>query len=168
MLASVLEVPATHVALLAGGGPSQLFDLVTLARRGAFFASVGDDPEKRVQYVLDEWEKIVKERDSSDKLFFGHTYRRWFSFLTRSSIGLAPLIRSKILIAQGGEDQAVDPASADALYATLLSENKRPTYLRLPHADHSFNRSDKPKGFDGWSDLWTQVLTWFLAEDPPR
>jgi pimeloyl-ACP methyl ester carboxylesterase len=45
----------THVASLAGGGPSQLFDLITLARKGAFFRDVSEEPEERVKFVLDQW-----------------------------------------------------------------------------------------------------------------
>ncbi|HRK21740.1 MAG TPA: hypothetical protein PLX06_08030, partial [Fimbriimonadaceae bacterium] len=106
MLATVLEVPATHLAILAGGGPSQLFDLITLARRGDFFASISDDPEKRVQHVLAEWDKITKDPGSHEKLFFGHTYQRWFSFLARSVNELADLTLAKVMIVQGGMDRA--------------------------------------------------------------
>lgn len=163
-----IEPRVSHVALLAGGGPSQLFDLVTLSRRGEFFRQVSEDPEKRVQYVLDQWQKILQEPDSFEKLFFGHAYRRWSSFLASSPIDELKGVRAKIFIAQGGEDKAVDPASADALFAQLFSLGKSPKYLRVEHADHSFNRSDKPKEFDGWSDLWQQVFDWFRTESPAK
>jgi pimeloyl-ACP methyl ester carboxylesterase len=48
----------THVASMAGGGPSQLFDLLALARTGTFFRHVSEDPEARVRYVLDQWSAI--------------------------------------------------------------------------------------------------------------
>src|SRR5581483_4900100 len=62
------ENPAiTHVASFAGGGPSQLFDFVTLAGARAIevwlaFADVQQDPE------------------STTRFWRGHPYRRWSSF----------------------------------------------------------------------------------------
>ena len=44
----------THVSTIAGGGGSQLHDIVSLARQGEFFDKVSPDPNERVQYVLDE------------------------------------------------------------------------------------------------------------------
>ncbi|MBC8142121.1 MAG: alpha/beta hydrolase, partial [Armatimonadetes bacterium] len=38
----------THVSTLAGGGGSQLFDVLSLARQGEFFDKVSPDPEQRV------------------------------------------------------------------------------------------------------------------------
>ena len=53
-------VPAvTHIGVLAGGGPTQLYDLAELARQGHFFAGAGNDPEERVRKVYEgftgEW-----------------------------------------------------------------------------------------------------------------
>jgi len=59
----------THVASLAGGGPSQLFDLLTLARKGNFFRNVAEDPEARVKYLLDQWQAIQSDPMSAEKLF---------------------------------------------------------------------------------------------------
>jgi pimeloyl-ACP methyl ester carboxylesterase len=155
----------THVAVLAGEGPSQLYSLLALARAGVFFTDVSSDPEQRVQYVLDRWTQIQTEPDSADKFFFGFAYRRWASFLTTSPLDELLQVRCRICLAQGSEDQAVDPTSADMLYAQLLTHGKDVTYFRVQHANHSFRHSDEPR-LDGWAAILRQVADWSAAAPP--
>lgn len=156
----------THVSTIAGGGGSQLYDIVSLARQGEFFDKVSPDPEKRVQYVLDEWKNIQADPTSADKFFFGFAYRRWSSFLASSPIEELIQTRAKIYIAQGTADKAVDPASADLLYAQIVSKNRQVTYDRVEGANHSFRIKDKPK-IDGWQELFERIDKWFAPESMP-
>lgn len=151
----------THTANLAGGGDSQLFDILSLARKGNFFMNVSSDPEARVQYVKDEWKKILADSLNTDKFFFGFTYLRWYSFAKTSCAEQLDKYNGKILIAQGLKDQNVDPVSADQLYAHLLSKNKNVVFHRIENADHSFNDPHNPS-VNGWSDEMKKILEWFL------
>jgi pimeloyl-ACP methyl ester carboxylesterase len=151
----------THVSTVAGGGVTQLFDLVSLARRGEFFDEVSPDPEIRVQYVLARWKEIEVDPTSMEKFFFGFAYRRWSTFLASSPIEELSAGRAKIYIAQGTADKAVDPVSADALYAQLVAKNKQVIYDRVEGANHSFRIKDKPKT-DGWQELFERIAKWFV------
>jgi len=115
----------SHVAVLAGGGPSQLFSLIELARKGNFFRRISENPEERVKYVIDEWRKIQSEPTSAEKFFFGFAYRRWATLLSASPMEELKESSAKIYLAQGVEDQDVDVASADALYAHLQTQGKQ-------------------------------------------
>lgn len=150
----------THVSTIAGGGASQLFDLISLARQGEFFDEVSPDAQQRVQFVLDKWKDIQSDPASAEKFFFGFAYRRWSSFLAASPIEELSATQAKIYIAQGTADKAVDPASADALYAQLVAKNKQVTYDRVEGANHSFRIKDKPKT-DGWQELFERIGKWF-------
>jgi predicted esterase len=151
----------THVASLAGGGPSQLFDLLTLTRKGNFFRDVSENPDERVKFLLDKWQAIQVDPTSAEKFFFGFAYRRWSTFLVSSPIDELLNTSAKIYIAQGAEDQAVDPASSDALYAQLLAKGKQAVYDRVEGANHSFNINSSPKT-DGWKELHKRIVMWFL------
>src|SRR5262245_27589441 len=75
--------PVTHVASLAGGGPTQLFSLAELRAR----PQKGDGPEdaaRRRQAVYDEWAKIQADPESITKFWLAHPYRRWSTFLPHS------------------------------------------------------------------------------------
>lgn len=151
----------THVATVAGGGASQLYDLISLARKGQFFEEVSPDAEARGRHMLGEWREIEADPTSAEKFFFGFAYRRWSSFLASSPIEELSLVRAKIYVAQGTADTAVDPASADALFAHLISKNNQVTYDRVEGANHSFRIIDKPKS-DGWRELFERIGEWFL------
>jgi pimeloyl-ACP methyl ester carboxylesterase len=150
----------THVASIAGGGLSQLFDILALARRGEFFDRVSDDPERRVQHVIDEWKAIQADPMNDRKFFFGFAWRRWSTFLASSPLEELADVPARIYIAQGTADLAVDVASADALHAHLLARNKPVQYDRVEGGDHSFRIEGKPE-VDGWEELFGRIGEWF-------
>lgn len=156
-----LPQAVTHVATLAGGGPSQLYDLIALARRGEFFDEVSADPEARVRYVLGRWQEIQADPSSADKFFFGFAFRRWATFLASSPMEELSRTRAKVYIAQGTADRAVDPTSADVLYAHLAAKNKQVLYDRVEGANHSFRIKERPK-VDGWRELFDRIAEWFM------
>ena len=160
-VARELGEDVTHVASLAGGGPSQLYDLISLARRGEFFAHVSSDPEERVDHVLQSWSVILEDPRAEDRFFLGFAHRRWSSFLASSPIEELRASRARVYLAQGGLDTAVDPTSADALYAQLVAAGADVTYDRLPAADHSFLSPERPDE-DGWRALFERLALWFL------
>ena len=150
----------THVSTIAGGGASQLYDLLALARRGEFFDEVSTDPERRVRFVLDKWKDIQADPENAEKFFFGFAHRRWSTFLAASPIEELSRVRAQIYIAQGTADKAVDSTSADALYAQLVAQNKPVVYDRVADANHSFRIKDQPKT-DGWQELFERIARWF-------
>ncbi|RNC80793.1 MAG: alpha/beta fold hydrolase [Phycisphaera sp.] len=129
----------THVALLAGGGPTQLYSLLRLARQGAFGAPewTADEAES---WLLTGWERVLNDPESADALYLGHPHRRWSTFMTTSPAALLDQSDAFVFIGQGLEDRAVDPSSADVLYAQLLSKGRRVEQMLVKGADHSFNR----------------------------
>ena len=147
----------THVAVLAGGGPTQLYSLIALAREGQFFGHVSNDPEARVAYVLDAWADICADPRSTEKTFFGFAYRRWSSFLSTSPADELDGVQARIYVGQGLDDRAVAPTSADMLFATLRARQQDVMYDRVPGAGHSFERSGDQ---DGWSVQIARVLDW--------
>jgi pimeloyl-ACP methyl ester carboxylesterase len=154
----------THVATLAGGGPTQLYDLIELARRGTFCGGGNPDPQACVNLLLEQWENVLRAPDSAENDFLGHPHRRWTSFLATSPLEELKKTRAKVFIGQGLDDQAVLPASADVLFATLKAVGRDPVYSRVP-GDHGFevSREGQPPAGDGWLEMHARVAEWFLG-----
>jgi len=150
----------THVALLGGGGPSQLLDLLLLAREGTFFTRVSSDPATREAFVLAQWDSIRADPESADREFFGHPYRRWASFLRDSPLWELRRTSAKVFVAQGEADRAVARASFDMLAAELLAWGREPVIRLVPGADHSFVVRGSPP-VDGWSAILGDILDWY-------
>ncbi len=152
----------THVATLAGGGPTQLFDLVELARRGDMCGGgTGGDECAARMYAM--WDEVLKDPDSSDRFFLGHPHRRWSSFLRTSPSEQLERTHARVFIAQGTEDRAVFPAGADMLYATLRARGRDVTYARV-EGDHGFMKpgADGAPDVAGWQAMHDRVARWFL------
>lgn len=158
------ETPSiTHVASLSGGGPTQLFDLVELARQNpppAGSNSASADPGQR---VFDAWKDIQTDPDSTAKFFMAHPYRRWSSFMKSSVYEELMKSNAKIYLAQGTLDKAVTVASFDVLRASLVSKERDLTVERLEGADHGFSRGTDDR--DGIRKVIANVVSWFLKAE---
>lgn len=137
----------THVASLAGGGPSQLFDFVTLAGARAVevylsFADVQSDPE------------------SITKFWKGHPYRRWSSFLASSTLEGLARTDARIFLAHGSEDTAVPIVSFDVARAELTARGKSVTAERVDGAGHDFRKTGE-SGPGEMRALFERVCDWF-------
>lgn len=149
----------THVATLAGGGPTQLFDLIDLARSGA----MGDPtakPEDRVAMIVSGWKKVLDHPDATDMMFLGHPHRRWSSFLADSPSRALLASKVPVFIAQGAKDANSSPAAADMLYAELLAHGRSVTYERVESGDHGFMKPGDNGA--GWKETIRKAVEWFL------
>jgi dipeptidyl aminopeptidase/acylaminoacyl peptidase len=147
-----------HVALLAGEGPSQWVSLVALAREGALLAQVGETPDQREHAVRAAWDSIRADPHNASRMWFGHAYPRWASFLSTSPIEQLAGARARVLIVQGDADRAVLPSTADSLYAALRARGQEAQIERVGGADHSFRLAS---GEDRWGTVLSRVLDWF-------
>ena len=101
----------THVASLAGGGPTQLFDLVVAA------GTSGSD-------VFRSFAAMQQDRESVTKFWLGHPYRRWTSFMGSSVRDELIRTNARIFIAHGTDDQQAPVVSFDMLRAELMARDK--------------------------------------------
>lgn len=146
---AALNKSITHVAVLAGGGPTQLFE---------FFKFFGKDQ------TLQQWDEIRKDPMSSTKMAWGHPFRRWSTFLETSPVEQALLSKAKFYIAQGSEDKSTFPESAQILFATLVSRG-RPVKLNwIDGGDHGFEKvGEEPPGV-GFERVFKDLAQW-CAQD---
>jgi pimeloyl-ACP methyl ester carboxylesterase len=161
------ELPqVTHVASLAGGGPTQLFDFVTNAARPRPDDKPGD-AGRRVQAIYDAWAKIQKDPDSTTQFWLGHPYRRWSSFLRHNVTEELLRTKARLYVAAGVRDAVIPVAAHDMLVSQLRTRGREVTAERLDGADHGFQTEDMPKEGppQGMRSLLGRVFQWFLTQD---
>jgi dienelactone hydrolase len=140
----------THVASLAGGGPSQLFDFVHGAGAHA------------IEVYL-SWADIQRDPESIAKFWRGHPYRRWASFLASSPLDGLLRTDARIFLAHGTEDASVPVVSFDVARAELAARGKNVTVERIDGADHGFStKAAKGGSRDELVTLLERVVDWFL------
>lgn len=137
----------THVAVLAGGGPSQIEDLKLMM------------PD-----ALSEWKKIQADPHSTTKFAWGHPYLRWSTFCAATTTGELLKSKAKVFLAAGTADRSVPIQSFDQCVASLNAKKREHTALRIEGADHGFGRPEDQGNPSGFRSVFRQVLDWFLAK----
>jgi erythromycin esterase len=158
----------SHVVVLSGSGPTQLFDLIELASHPQPADRSPDDAQGRAQAVRDGWAKVLADPERADKFWLGHPYRRWSSFLKSSTVEGLLATRASVFAAHGTLDRAVPVASFDVLRAELAGRGRDLIALRLEGRDHGFRKpDDAPGDVSGLEDVFGRVVAWFQEKRSP-
>jgi pimeloyl-ACP methyl ester carboxylesterase len=145
----------THVASLAGGGPSYLSHIADFVRKN------GGDPEESVYPC---WARVEAEPSATDKFCWGGTYRQWSSFMRTSLIHEALVSRAHLYFIHGSADQQNTIAGFDVLRAELAAHHKAAVFERLKGADHALDvPGDKPP--EGLKRAFNRVIRWFCTPE---
>lgn len=156
----------THVASLAGGGPTQLFDLAELQGAPQPGDSAGAAAARR-QSVYDEWARIRADSTSTTRFWLGHPYRRWATFGAHDVLPDLLATRARVYLAHGTADRAVPVVAFDVLRAQLAARGRAATIERVEGVDHGFfgpegpPRDGKPAGVEL---VFGRVLEWFAND----
>ena len=159
-----LHPKITHVAVMAGGGPTQLFDFLKFARLGQMY-DPNASPDERVAALMNDWKKVLADPTATDKFILGHTHLRWSSFTRSSPVEAILQSKAKVFIAQGTNDTNSLPDSAEVLYAELLARGREVVYERVEGGNHGFMR-DGDNG-KGWFETNEKAVRWFLKDIEP-
>ena len=153
--------PVTHVASLAGGGPSQLFDLVesAWAPRGPIRSLTAR--QARVDEIYAAWHTIESDPDALT-LWWGHPYRRWSSFLADSPLDNLRESEARVYLAYGTKDRATPPVSGDLMAAELDRLGRDVTTERRLGESHGFSRRGQ-SAVAGFREIFSHILVWWLS-----
>jgi len=152
----------THVALLSGGGPTQLFDMAEMARRARSHDEAEPVRERRVEEVYAQFARIRADPESIDEFAWGHPYRRWSGFFARPPMDSLRATTARIYLAYGTADESVPVESNDVLRAELARLGRDATVERRIGEDHGF-RGPGDKTWSGMQAVIANVAGWFMG-----
>lgn len=159
------ELPqVTHVAPLAGAGPTQLYSLAALAAEPQPGDKAGDGDKRREQ-MYEQWKKVIADPDSITTYWLGHPHRRWSSFLKHNSTEFLLRSKAKVYLAHGTADSASYIGEFDVLRAELAAHGRDFVTERLDGLTHGYTKPDEPPGPPReMQSLFGRILSWFLKK----
>ena len=135
---AVKNPQVARLGFLAGGGPTQIYDFLIMARN-RMRDKAPRDRERAISGLLSQLRDVFTDPSSHKKMLFGHPYSRWFSYFSRAPIDSLLKLSIPIFVAHGTEDVSVPIESADFIAAEFMRRGKSNlTYRRYPGLDHSF------------------------------
>lgn len=158
----------THCVFLAGGGPTQLFDLMLLRRKEMSKSGASPaDIDAAIRELEADYRKIFADPRSTTKTFMGHAYRRWASFCSHPPVDSLLKTNARLFLAHGSEDTSVPIESFDLLVCDLIRSGKPGIEIRrYPGRDHSLSPPGSSMNSEPLSDIFDDILKWALLETP--
>jgi pimeloyl-ACP methyl ester carboxylesterase len=147
----------SHLALLSGSGPTQLFDLLAAARREA---ATDADAAHRTHDVLADYGRIRRNPEALT-LTWGHPNRRWTSFLSTSTIEQLRRTTANLYLVHGTADEVVPVQSFDMMIAELIRDGRPLRVERIDGATHSLSRADESSDHSA-AAIFARIVDWFL------
>lgn len=152
----------TDVALVGGSGPTQFYDFVVNA-----YAS---SPEHTK--VLAALEKLDSKRAAiaaapldSTRFEWGHSYKRWSSFFSSSSVDNLEKSDARVYLVSGMADTDVPILSTELLYAELVNAGRDITMRRIPDGNHALMRAGV--SIDEVESEFDRIIHWYLNRPWP-
>lgn len=151
----------THVASLAGGGPTHLFDM-------AYAASGGEQQKQvssaEVERVYQQWQKIKADPNSITKTAWGHPYIRWSSFFSSSSLEDLLHCKTKAYLVQGTADLSVPVASFDVMRAELAAHERDAVFERIDGANHGLTIGTGKSAKEELPNVLSRIMNWYSSK----
>ncbi|MDW3646276.1 MAG: hypothetical protein R8P61_04360 [Bacteroidia bacterium] len=129
----------SHLVLFGGNGLNQFFDPMISARMQAFSGKISEEEAQRqVDSLFQVAEKIYAEPQSTDKKWWGHSYKRWASFTARDPLTVMGDLDIPIYFANGSKDK-YSVLSADYIKLEFIRRGKQNLFYKTyPNYDHQF------------------------------
>lgn len=134
------NIHITHLLLFGGNGLNQLFDPIINSRMKATRGQISEtDSQKEIDSLFTEYKNIYRDKKSTDKEWWGHSYKRWASFTETDPYKYLLELEIPIYIANGSLDEN-SVLSADYIQLEFIKSGKdNLTYKTYPNCDHQFN-----------------------------
>lgn len=152
----------THVAALAPGGLSLMFDFIALTRKQMTTGELDrEEGEQLIRDIKSGFRKVFSDPDSTTEKWSGEAHLRWSTFF-RPSLDAWKDVRKPayIGVCLNDNNTAVDSGELIELeFIRLQKSNLKATYW---HCDHYFidGNSDKDKPVDRRLEVLKDLLLW--------
>jgi pimeloyl-ACP methyl ester carboxylesterase len=152
----------THCINICGSGINQFYTPIIKTRLKARQGIISyEEAERQVDSLFAMYADIYKNKDATDKSWYGQTYQRWSSFTLNPPLEYYRKLSIPTYIAIGAKDENGDVLSADYIKLEFLRLGKNNlTYKVYPNYDHFFNEIAGKKKIAHSREAYDTALQW--------
>lgn len=156
---AVLNKKVTHVVCFVGNALNQLYDFILEARIKVHKDEISaEQGQAIVDSLYAEYEKIYKSPGSTDKYWYGATYKKWASFSKTTPLENMLQLNIPILYIAGGRDNNQTILDMDYARLEFMRKGKTNlTYKVYPNCDHFFQEKRTTDGKTEQTDRLDEV-----------
>lgn len=124
----------SNLTLISAFGPDQLFGFMhtSLERQASADGKTGQNPQE----LIDAWQSILREPNSTTKFYLGHPYSRWATVAVQSPVDLALQSKADLFVAQGGQDVSAPVVGFEYGISKLILAKRRFVMAYIDCGDH--------------------------------
>ncbi|MCE7992338.1 MAG: alpha/beta hydrolase [Roseivirga sp.] len=139
-LASINSM-VTKLVNIVGGGLNQFYDMITEQRGKAQLGEISsEEAQTNIDSLMAVFKDIYAHPTSTDKMWWGHTYKRWASFCQDVPMDNMLGLDIPLLMISGGKDENAPIAGLDYVALEFLRQGKTNlTYKVYPNCNHWFD-----------------------------
>lgn len=155
--------PATHVAVLAPGGVSQMFDFALMFRKEAMRGEItNEEADQKISELYEAFTEIFADPTSTEKTWGGATYLKWSTFF-RPAMEAYRVLERPLFIAAGRNDTNTPVECAEAIRLEMIRLGKKNVTYKLWPTDHYFIEVTENDAIDRRLDVLADLLAWLRA-----
>ncbi len=152
----------THIGFWSGSGNSQLYDFPLFIRKDIIAGKISEEEGlQQMDSLFSKYKEIVKNKESINKQWYGHPYKRWFYFSEPPVENLLQ-IDIPLFVAMGAKDTSVPVESTYLIPVEFIRKEKENlTFKVYPNLDHGF-RETLPSGKKKrhWNRVFLDFMNW--------
>lgn len=156
----------THVAGLAPGGVSQMFDFIIFVRKQVAAGKLTvEEGDKQIQQHKSAYAKIFADPKSTTKKWLGESYLRWSTFF-RPSMDAWCELEKPVYLGICRDDQNTPAESGEAIELEFIRRGKTNLTSKVWPCDHYFVEAPNDAGvqpIDRRLDALSEILNWAAA-----
>ena len=156
----------THVASIAAGGPTQLFDLVYFAEKRPESINLDtgkvDSSNDAIEKMYAKWKEFQDDPTSIDKFFGKHPFNRWSSYCASSPLEALLNSQAKAYLVHGTLDTATPVISFDIMRAELTMKRRDIVCERIEGADHAIKIAENGETRNELPNVPARIVEWFF------
>ncbi|MFC1538137.1 alpha/beta hydrolase family protein [Candidatus Latescibacterota bacterium] len=163
---AAMNSKVTHAVCMVSGGLNQFYSSIINNRMDAAAGKITHhEAQEKIDELFAIYENIYKEPTSTDKFYYGHSYKRWGSFCNDIPLEHFLKLDIPIYMLNGSTDRNTPILQADYIKLEFLRIGKSNlTYDVLPGVDHSLYEvvveDGEEKGISHRDEAFKKVIDW--------